>query len=348
MMVPFHTAQGSPRPERGRLVYTPWMAIPRFGYLISLPERGIRAFAAGLFGAATEAAEIALPRFVRRSRLYEVTARNALRIAVELVGGVHAPEGAQTEPGADSAGRVAVKKAAGNVVEFGSIAAFGFSPLWLLAAASDILKGSRVYLQTLEDELAARGILSPGTRFASVDQLLGALEGTTGNTAGMIDLPPLDLGELRRSFAELRAEATALPSPADLARLFDGLVATARLEGRPLLEVSAGIGFAFLTSARNMTREHLIAPYAEDWRPLRKEGFAAYGARVARPYGEAISGHFDPARRTLTEQLPGYAAAAPGKGAKFANRAIGRLRQALPETAGVARRTIRRLGRRSG
>ena len=36
-------------------------------------------------------------------------------------------------------------------------------------------------------------------------------------------------------------------------------------------------------------------------RPLR-EGFAAYSGRVARPYREALAGHFDSGKRTWTER----------------------------------------------
>jgi hypothetical protein len=70
-----------------------------------------------------------------------------------------------------------------------------------------------------------------------------------------------------------------------------------------VLEVSAGIGLAFLLSARNVGREHLAAPYREDWRPLRNEGFAAYARRVAGPYRQAVAGHLDPERASLTERL---------------------------------------------
>jgi len=237
---------------------------------------------------------------VRRSRLYEVTAKNLLRIAIELVGGVESQQAAAAE-GEPTAGRVAVKKAAGNVVEFGSIAAFGFSPLWLLAAASDVLNGSKTYLKALEDELARAGVLAEGTHFGSVDDLLGALEGTTGNAAGLIDMPPLELRELRASIGELKRDAKSLPTPKELAQLFDGLVRTARMENRSLLDVSAGVGFAFLTSARNVGRDHLVVPYREDWKPLRDEGFGAYAGRISGPYRSAIGGHFNPGRRTWTE-----------------------------------------------
>jgi hypothetical protein len=268
-------------------------------FFASLPERCLRALSAGIFGGVHETAQILLPRLVRRSRLYEVTAKNLLRIAIELVGGVEAQPADEAAP---TAGRVAVKKATGNVVELGSIAAFGFSPLWLLAAASDALNGSRVYLKALEDELAKAGVLAEGTHFGSVNDLLGALEGATGTSAGLIDMPPLELAELRRSAVELRQDAKSLPSPKELAVLFDGLQRTARLEGRSLLEVSSGVGLAFLTSAKNVGRDHLVVPYREDWTPLRDEGFGGYAARVSGPYQRAIGGHFDRERPTWTER----------------------------------------------
>jgi hypothetical protein len=132
--------------------------------------------------------------------------------------------------------------------------------------------------------------------------LLGALEGTSGTTARLVDLPPLELAELRASFDELRSSASELPSPQELAAIYDGLRRTADRERQPLLEVSAGMGLAFLLSARQVSREHLIAPYREDWKPLREEGFAAYARRISMPYKAAMTGHFDPERQTWTER----------------------------------------------
>ena len=138
---------------------------------------------------------------------------------------------------------------------------------------------------------------------SSVDGLLGILEGTSGRTARLIDIPPVELAELRTSLRELRDEATDLPSQEQLQRLYDGLRRTAAAEERSLLEVSQGIGMAFVTSARTLSDRHLKVPYREDWRPLRDEGFAAYARRVSRPYGEAAASHFHPERRTYTERV---------------------------------------------
>jgi hypothetical protein len=261
----------------------------------------VRSLAAVVFGGVHEGAQLLLPRFVRRSRLYEVTAKNLLRIAIELVGGVQA-QPLPGDEGQPTAKRVAVKKGVGNAVEIGSIAAFGFSPLWLLAAASDVLNGSRVYLKTLEAELQKAGVLAEGAHFGSVNDLLRALEGASGHSAALIDMPPLELKELRRSVMELGKDAAGLPTPKELAALYDGLQRTARMEGRSLLEVSSGVGLAFLTSARNVGRDHLLVSYREDWRPLRDEGFGAYASRVSGPYRAAIGGHFDRHRASWTEK----------------------------------------------
>jgi len=276
------------------------VARPR-SFLVSLPERALRALVGAIGGAVHETAEVVLPRFARRSRFYEATAKNMLRIAIELVGGVErdAPVG-EPEPAA-----LLKRKTAGNVVELGSIAAFGFSPLWLLAAASDVSRGSRVYLDALASELKSAGVLAEETKLRTVDDLLSALEGTSGTTARLVDLPPLELAELRRSFAELRSSAAELPSPQELAAVYAGLQRAAARERRPLLEVSAGMGLAFLLSARTVGREHLVAPYREDWKPLREEGFAAYARRVSHPYRTALVGHFDPARETWTDRALG-------------------------------------------
>jgi len=273
----------------------------RSSFLVSLPERLIRSLVGGVAGLVHESAQVLLPRFVRRSRLYEASAKNLLRISIELVGGVQ-PASPPDEPDALGAKQLAIRKGAGNVVELGSIAAFGFSPLWLLAAASDVAHGSRVYLESLTNELKAAGVVGEEAHFGSVDDLLGALEGGSGTAARLIDIPPVELEELRRSVNELRDHAGDIPSPDELAKLYSGLRAEASLEGRSLLEVSQGIGLAFLLSARSVGRDHLVVPYREDWQPLRDEGFGGYSRRISKPYRDAVAAHLDRARGTWTER----------------------------------------------
>jgi hypothetical protein len=275
--------------------------VARLTFLASFPERAVRALAALLGGALHETFELALPRLVRRSRLYEATAKNLLRVTIELLGGVEARAPVEHEHEPDPR-KLAVRKGAGNVVELGSIAAFGFSPLWILAAAADVSHGSRVYLDAFVAELVRVGALPAGSEPGSVDELLGALEGVSGTTARLVDIPPLELEALRRSLAELGRDAGSLPAPDELARVFDGLRETARREEATLLEVSVGVGLAFFNSARHVGRQHLLDPYREDLRPVGDEGFAAYARRVSRPYAAAVARHFDASQPTFTER----------------------------------------------
>lgn len=274
--------------------------VARLAFLASLPERLVRAVAAALGGTVHETAQLVLPRLIRRSRLYEATAKNLLRVTVELVGGVERPaEPDEFEP---SAGKLAARKVAGNAVELGSIAAFGFSPLWLLAAAADVTRGTRVYLDALADELRDVGVLAEDASYGSIDDLLSALEGVSGTTARLVDIPPFELEALRTQLAELRADASGLPSPSELAAVYAGLRSEAEREQRPVLEVSVGMGLAFFNASRKVGRQHVLDPYTEDLKPVRDEGFGAYAARVSRPYAAAVGRHFDPETRTLTER----------------------------------------------
>jgi len=281
---------------------------PRPIFLASLPERLLRTLAATLGGAVHETATLALPRLVRRSRLYEATAKNLFRVTIELVGGVAPERPIDEDVFEDNVRALAVRKTAGNAVELGSIVAFGFSPLWLLASAADVTRGTRVYLDALVRELKAAGVVAADVEPRTVDDLLATLEGASGATARLIDIPPLELAALRRSLAEFRREPDGLPTPDELATVYAGLQATAERERHSLLEVSAGVGLAFFNAARHVGRQHVLDPYTEDLRPVRDEGFAAYAARVSRPYAAAVARHFDPAQTTLTERAIGRVA----------------------------------------
>ncbi|MGH3110836.1 MAG: hypothetical protein ACRDQT_07955, partial [Gaiellaceae bacterium] len=271
-------------------------------FLVSLPERVVRTVAALVGGTVHETAELLLPRLVRRSRLYEATAKNLLRISVELVGGVDRPPEAVAGEFEPSPRKLAVRKGAGNVVEIGSIFAFGFSPLWILAAAADVTHGTRVYLDTLVDELKDAGVVAREAELRSVDELLAALEGASGTTARLIDIPPLEVRALKQSLSDLREDAEGLPSPAELSAVYAALVHEADREQRSVLEVSVGMGLAFFNAARKVGRQHVLDPYTEDLKPVRDEGFGAYALRVGRPYAAAVVRHFDPRRGTLTER----------------------------------------------
>jgi len=104
-------------------------------YVASLPERTARAGAALAGGLVYEASEVVLPDAVRRSNLYRAVVGRLLRITIELAGGV---EGVYPSEGMP-ARELLVRKTAGNAVELASFLAVGWSPVWLLAGACDLV-----------------------------------------------------------------------------------------------------------------------------------------------------------------------------------------------------------------
>lgn len=268
-------------------------------YLASLPERAGRAGAALLGGAVYQLSETALPEFVRRSKLYEATVARLLRITIELLGDVHGvyPDNPMTVQ------ELTIRKAAGNVVEFASVVVAGWSPLWLLAGASDAIGGSKVYLRALVEELERIGLLLPHTDISSFEELLSRLEETSGVLADAVDVPPLNVNDLRASWRALQSQATDLPSPEGLASIFAGLQEAARQEGRSLLEVSTLVGLGAARAGIRLGDVYVFDYYRRALRSIAEEGLLAFLRRISSPYLERAGKHFDPAAPTYTERL---------------------------------------------
>ena len=206
-----------------------------------LPERLARSLAAVLGGVVHETATLLLPppraavAPVRGDGEEPVADHGRARRRRRASAAGHRRGRAGSRPARDPEGRRERRRA-------GLDRGVRFSPLWLLAAAADVSHGSRTYLDAFVSELRAASVLGRDTGVETLDDVLGALEGVTGTSARLIDVPPLEVEALSRSLADLRRDASGLPSPRELARALDGLRRTARLEGRSLLEVSVGVG----------------------------------------------------------------------------------------------------------
>ncbi len=267
-------------------------------YLASVPERTTRAGTALAAGTLYEVSQVALPRVVRGSKLYQATVARLLRIAVEGVGGV---SGVYPVDGI-SARELTVRKAAGNAVEFASIAAVGFSPLWLLAAASDLTGGSKAYLRVLVDELERVGLLQPNTDVSSYDDLLTRLEVGSGVLADTVDVPPLNVADLRTSWGELRRQASDLPGPDGLATIFTQLQETAQREEQSLWDVSSAVALGAARAGMQLGNTHVFDYYRDALRRIADEGLLDFLRRTSTPYGKRAWRHFSPSAPTYTER----------------------------------------------
>ena len=272
-------------------------------YVATLPERATRAGAAVVGGVLRETSTVALPPAIRQSRLYQAIVARLLRIAIELVGDVKSVYPVEAMPVRE----LAVRKTAGNVVELASIVAVGWSPLWVLAAAADVIGGSKAYLRALVAELETARMLPAGSDVASYEDLLTRLESTSTVLADAVDVPPLRLGDARAALATLRRQAQDLPTPGELTRLFEVLQATARAEGRSPAEVSAAIGLAAARAGIELGNVHVFAYYQDALRAIADEGLLTFLRRVLQPYLTRAVGHFRPGTATYTDRALDWA-----------------------------------------
>jgi len=271
-------------------------------YLATLPERLLRASAALGGGAIYEISGVALPRVVRHSKLYQATIHRMLRVLVELVGDVKGVYPSEVMP----VGELAKRKIAGNAVELASVLAVGWSPLWFLAAASDLTGGSKAYLRTLVSELEGEKLLRPGTDVSSYNDLLTQLETTTGTLADAIDVPPLSMSGARQSWETLQRQTDDLPSADSLASLYNELQATAQREGLSVSELSGAVGMAAARAGLELGNVHLVDYYREAFGAIANEGYLTFLRRVTHPYIRRTGHHFNPAVRTYTDRALGW------------------------------------------
>ena len=268
------------------------------GYVVSLPERLVRATAAGGGGLLLEVADHILPPAARDSKLYQCTIARPFRITVEFVGGV---EG--RFPLEMSAPELVKRKVAGNVVEAGCVFTIGFSPLWFLAAASDVTNGTRAYLDAFVRELKRVEVLPESTDVSTVNDLLTLLEGTSRQAADAIDIPPGAIADMRDAVQLLREHAELIPSPQRLAEVFSQLNAAAQEQKHSILSVSTLVAAGAVGAGFQMGNEHIFSFYSDALKKIREEGVSQYLGRISQPYIEAASRHLDPGSPAFTPGL---------------------------------------------
>lgn len=269
------------------------------GYIASLPERSARALVAIGSGFIHEAASLLLPVGLRSSKLYQSTIGRLLRILVEGVGGVSGAFPAE----AISVNELIVRKTAGNAIELASLMAVGWSPIWLLAAVSDLTGGTRLYLQTLVAELETSGMLPADTQIRSFEELLTALEGASGALADSIDMVPTSLGDLRSAWEQLRGHIADLPAPSRLAALFSDLKVAASREGRSLLQISALVALGALRAGFQLGNTHIFSYYQDTLHGIAREGLPIYIRRLSAPYLVGAVSQLDQRRDSYTQRL---------------------------------------------
>lgn len=291
-------------------------------YLVSLPERVVRSVVGLGAGVVREIGEAAIPVSVRRGQLYRNLVDSTLRFLIEEVGGA---EGAY-ESHEQLTENFLIRRTAGNALEIAGIVAFRASPVWVLAALSDVCGMGRHLIPEIADALKAQGLLEQDVQVASVDQLLEGLERTSGRLAETVNTPPLDVATLRKEWQALREDASSipahrLPSSAAIRAVWDQLKSESARQNRSVFDTSSMLGMSAVrklpagvrwlsASARvgagrtgRVFATVLLDHYQETLNDIQRAGFAAYAAQQFRPYVRAAVAQFSPGRRTLTDRL---------------------------------------------
>ena len=281
--------------------------------------RSATALAGGLV---REIGNVALPAPVRRTKLYRSIVDGTLRFLIEQVGQV---EGAYPAEG-KLADDFAVRRAAGNGIEWIGIVAFRASPVWVMAALADISGAGRQLIQEIAGALKQEGLLEPETNFENVEQILNGLENTAGRVAEAINTPPLDVPTLRQEWAAIRRELACipprnLPSPDVVRRHWEELQREAAAQQRSVFELSSLMALAavrrlpenlrWLSGCARLAARRtgqvfagaLLDHYSATLRDIRETGYLAYWAREFRPYLKAAAEQFSPGRTSLTQRL---------------------------------------------
>jgi hypothetical protein len=175
--------------------------------------------------------------------------------------------------------------------------------VWLLAGASDLIGGTKVYLRTLVRELQDAGVLAPDADVASFEELLTVLEGTSGVLADTVDVPPLNVPSLRTSWQELQRQTADLPDAAGLEKIFAELQLAARQEDRSILEISSMVALGAVRSGVRLGSVHIFDYYRRALRTIVEEGLLSFLRRTSTPYLTRAGSHFDPRSSTYSERL---------------------------------------------
>ncbi len=291
------------------------------GYLLSLPERGLRSLAAVTGGASLLLTETLLPEAALNSTLFRVTIGDLQQFLVERVAGMEDLVW-RGLPRRQLEGDYFPRKMAGSVIETAGLFWYRFSPIWVFAIAGDAAAGSQVFLQRLVVQLKANGVLAEDAQPTSLAEVLAAVQTAAHSSANAMNLPPLSEAELKETAVTLKENYGRLfANTKDLLPRFESLwsqmesvadeqeASTAKVSGVMTMDLanwgqkSADSLLAFSQTSGVLIDEYILDSYAKTLAGIETEGLPRYLSSRMMPFLETAVRHLQPAQTTWTETI---------------------------------------------
>jgi hypothetical protein len=168
--------------------------------------------------------------------------------------------------------------------------------------------GAHAFLREVGDELRMAGVMRPGSRLDSVEDVLEGLASLSDRVSDSLDMPPISLTDMKATVNTLKSEiANVTETTAHVANL-EGLAQEvrelARSSRRSLLETTSAIATGAMRTTGNLItgtavgttatmrfvgrRLHeILDDYARSIGSIRELGFSGALARFLAPYARA-------------------------------------------------------------
>lgn len=290
-------------------------------YSLSLPERVVRSSVGLAAGAAMETASLLIPQSFQSAKTYELVVKNSLGFLARNVGGVESGE-EPTDDDVTAGDDFMARKAVGNFVDLAGMATLHVSPVWLLAIVSDVAYGSSNYVQQLAGELRDQGLIDDTSTIHHVDDVLTAIQNSSGNAATLFDTPPLSVEQLRATLEKTReslteVDYTGILPEAELRRYWHEMQEISVNNGVSLLGVSGALAmntlgkletaakgtFAGVRVAGGLMNRHVIGHYTDSLRTIQDKGLFESLRETSGPYISAVWNNFADDKPTWTEDI---------------------------------------------
>lgn len=295
----------------------------RLRYAVSLPERTVRALAAGAGGMTKLLTDTLLPDALRGSTLYRVVVGDVQRFMIERVACVEGQyAAAASDAGNEEAtGRAVQRVLANQAIDAVGLLAIHISPLWVFAIASDVASGGRAYMERLTASLREQGLIEASDEPTSIEQLLAQVHAATTRSVEVLDAPPVSAAEATDAARTLvQRYRDAFAGVTDLAPRLDALWARmTSLAGRDGISLATLSGMMSLNVAErgrhaveaaltvgwttgSVLGETLLSGYGRTLDDVAQQGAWSFVQTRLGPYVETAAHHFDPETLTWTQK----------------------------------------------